>query len=235
MVEGYPALLLDKHLIIADLHIGYEIELREKGISLPSLVDEFLLKLSELKERTKARELHILGDVKHSVTSPKLEEIIELTKFFDKCLELFEAVHVVPGNHDGSLSNYIAKEVKLYSPRGTILKVRGVKYGLLHGHAIPTREVFRSKVLIVAHLHFKLKYQNLKIPVWLKVKQEDRQIVFIPPFNTYLPGQPLGLDAPTLPFIPQDRLYEAEVYTLEGYYLGRIKELDRAIIEVEGD
>ena len=56
-----------KTLLIADPHIGWEIELQEKGIHVPSQTPKLLVKLTALIARYKPTQLVILGDVKYTV------------------------------------------------------------------------------------------------------------------------------------------------------------------------
>lgn len=237
LIEGFPALLIEpSYLVIGDLHIGYELEARRRGIFLNSLVDSFLAELKALRDLTRAEELFILGDVKHSIVNPEIEELIELSRFLDSCLQMFRSVHIVPGNHDGGIRNYISPEVKLYSPHGTVVEDSdGTKVGLMHGHALPGPEVSKADVIALAHLHLSLKYSGLRLSVWAKVKHLGKEFIFLPPFNRFLPGQPIASRELSLPFLPNDWIMEAEVYTLEGYKLGKISELDRVLVEVEMD
>lgn len=237
LVEGHPALLIEpRYLIIGDLHIGYEAEARRRGVFLNPLVDRFLEELRALKDRTRAEELLVLGDVKHSIVNPTIDEVIEMSRFFDSCLEMFRAVHVVPGNHDGGLKRYLRPEIKIYSPHGTVIEeAGGTKVGLVHGHALPGPQVSKANVVVVAHLHLSIKYSGLKLNVWARLKHKDREFVFLPPFNRFLPGRSLVSFKPSLPFLSHEWIMDAEIYTLEGYKLGRVSELDRVLVEVEMD
>ena len=73
--EGAVYLKNEKLLIIGDLHIGYEIELKQKGIN----VDIDLLEiLNKVLERVRANKIVLLGDVKHSIFEPKKKELEKL-------------------------------------------------------------------------------------------------------------------------------------------------------------
>ncbi len=237
IVEGYPALFIEpNYLVIGDLHIGYEVEARKRGIFLNPLVDQFLDDLKTVQRKVKAEELFILGDVKHSVTNPSMDEVIEVVRFFDSCLEIFRTVHIVPGNHDGGLRHYLRPEIKFYSPHGALVRqADGSNIGLLHGHAMPSREVANANTIVVAHLHLSVKYSGLKLNVWAKVRYGGKEFVFLPPFNRLLPGRSLATFRPVLPFLSHEWIMDAEVYTLNGYKLGRVSELDRLLVEVEMD
>src|SRR2546422_10219061 len=81
--------MADDALVVADLHIGLEEELREKGVHIPSRAGAMGRKLAEIASRRGARRIIILGDVKHLVpkmasrerrsghrTSPRLGAVI---------------------------------------------------------------------------------------------------------------------------------------------------------------
>src|SRR2546428_822224 len=59
--------MADGILVVADLHIGLEEELQEKGIRVPSRAEGMGRKLMDLAARRGATRLVILGDVKHLV------------------------------------------------------------------------------------------------------------------------------------------------------------------------
>src|SRR5947209_17614119 len=73
-VPDEPALMADDILVVADLHIGIEEELHEKGIRVPSRAEVMGRKLVELADRRGGSRLVILGAVKHLVTKVACRE-----------------------------------------------------------------------------------------------------------------------------------------------------------------
>src|SRR6266852_6834623 len=77
-VADQPALLLEKDgervLVIADLHLGWEVTLARQGIHVPSQVPRLLEKLQRILWETAAHKLILLGDIKHAVSKVELEE-----------------------------------------------------------------------------------------------------------------------------------------------------------------
>jgi len=106
-VADQPALLLEhkgeRVLVIADLHLGWEVTLAHQGIHVPSQVPRLLEKLRKILDETHPKLLVLLGDVKHAVSKVELEEWKYVPEFFDKLVEIIPEVEVVPGNHDGNL------------------------------------------------------------------------------------------------------------------------------------
>ncbi len=99
-VADQPALLLERKgervLVIADLHLGWEVTLAHQGIHVPSQVPRLLEKLRKILEETHPKLLVLLGDVKHAVSKVELEEWKYVPEFFDKLVEIIPEVEVVP-------------------------------------------------------------------------------------------------------------------------------------------
>src|SRR5439155_26719828 len=106
-VADQPALLLEhkgeRVLVIADLHLGWEVTLAHQGIHVPSQVPHLLSKLQNILDETHPNQLILLGDVKHAVAKVELEEWKYVPEFFESLVNFIQNVQVVPGNHDGNL------------------------------------------------------------------------------------------------------------------------------------
>jgi hypothetical protein len=68
---GRTAVTIDasstRYLVVADLHVGYELELSSKGIRVPPHEERVARELVRLGEETGSQVLVLLGDVKHRV------------------------------------------------------------------------------------------------------------------------------------------------------------------------
>src|SRR2546427_4639228 len=92
-------------LVVADLHIGIEEELQEKGIRVPSRAEVMGRKLIELADRRGATRLVILGDVKHLVPKMASRERRDVYRFFRDPAPTFPQGYIAPGNHHGTPQN----------------------------------------------------------------------------------------------------------------------------------
>jgi len=153
-VEPYPALLvensLDRVLVVADLHIGWEVSLAQKGIHVPSQTPKLLEKMIQLIKTSNPTRIVFLGDVKHTVEKVELEEWRDVPDFFQKISDTVLDIQVVPGNHDGNLDALTTPNIKIHSSSGIALWDR---IGLVHGHAWPRIDLLKCETLIMAHLH----------------------------------------------------------------------------------
>jgi len=152
-VRPYPAILLQEGpkqiLVVADLHIGWEAALIEKGIHVPSQTPKILTKMLRLIKLCGPTDLVLLGDVKHAVAKIKMEEWRDVPELLETLHETVPNIQVIPGNHDGTLKALLPTDVEMLPAKGTV--IGGV--GLFHGHAWPAPELLQCKTLIMGHVH----------------------------------------------------------------------------------
>ncbi|HDO19199.1 MAG TPA: hypothetical protein ENG74_00560 [Thermoplasmatales archaeon] len=150
-VQNEAALFLPEHelLVVADLHIGIEYELRKYGVYINSRVERLAERIKQIASKVKATKLLILGDVKHVIpSSPKYQQDA-LIKFFHEISKDMD-VYMVPGNHDGGLKK-IVEDISIFPSDGWFLEDMSV--GFFHGHRWPNDHVVRCKTLVAAHTH----------------------------------------------------------------------------------
>ncbi|ELY96954.1 metallophosphoesterase [Natrialba chahannaoensis JCM 10990] len=164
---------LERALLIADYHAGYEAGLRyERGVDVPSNAAERRERLFSLIERTSPDRLVVLGDLMHSIGDPGGAERGELEYLFESEPLQSLAVTVVKGNHDGAIETWLGADADASaaaalsssssspsSPTSlTITPGDGIalgdgSVGVCHGHTWPSREVLESDVLCLGHEH----------------------------------------------------------------------------------
>ncbi|MEM0123614.1 MAG: hypothetical protein QXY52_03030 [Conexivisphaerales archaeon] len=231
-IEGYPALKIGHSKVaIADLHVGYELAARDKGIHIPNMLPRYKERILSIAELSQANELYIVGDLKNSIIMPTIEESHELFQLITFMKEKF-TVTLIPGNHDALLDKILANEIKFASPKGLVLEERGKKITLLHGHARPSKMASGSDVIIMAHFHFFIKYAGGKYPVWLIGKLGKKTLILMPPFNDLLPGFSIKNFNMQIPFF-KINIANLEAITLNGYDIGKVSEL--GAVEAEFD
>jgi hypothetical protein len=237
-----PALYIPKEkvIIISDLHIGIEYEIYQSGITIPSQVERLERRIDSLIKQTKVNHLIILGDVKHQVPNISWQEYKEIPKFLEHFSKI--KVSIVKGNHDGNIERLASKDVDIYEPSG--FKINDVI--LTHGHAWPNKEDLKAKYLIMGHVHPSIQFSVEKFrtvePCWLKCKIDNKKLeekfevktnfkqgIVMPAFNHLIGGmafnskdfEPLG------PLLKNEVLKwkDAEVYLLDGTFLGNLNKL----------
>ncbi len=217
IVPGDAALVFtfgeEKTLLISDLHLGLEKEMAKKGFRLPAYSVRMVERVRNLAEQYGTARLVVLGDVKHTVG--KVEDIDwgVVPWFFDTMLDLFHAVEVVPGNHDGSLKTVLPPRVLLHPSQGTVLGEGRGRVGLAHGHAWPSEEAIASRNLVIGHSHFTYEMRDSmgsrsREAVWVTADYDVAELMegagytseakgkgrltVMPPFNRLVGGQPIN-------------------------------------------
>jgi len=172
-LRPYPALLLrrgsERILVVADLHIGWEVRLAEKGIYVPSQTPKLQEKMLQLIQLYKPTSLLFLGDVKHAIAKVEMEEWRDIPDFFETLSEKVQDIQIIPGNHDGNLEPLLPQTVKILPPTGIALG----NVGLLHGHTWPAPNLLNCPNLITAHVHPTVAFRDplafrITRQVWVK-------------------------------------------------------------------
>ncbi len=153
LVQPYPALLLRKQsqrvLVVADLHMGWEVLLAQKGVHVPSQMPKILNKLLRLVKVCKPTRLIFLGDVKDAIAKVEMREWRDIPEFFEALEKKVPEIQVIPGNHDGNLEPLLPLTVEILPTTGFVFG----DVGLLHGHTWPAPELLSCRSLVTGHVH----------------------------------------------------------------------------------
>jgi putative SbcD/Mre11-related phosphoesterase len=234
-VPNTPALVIDdRTLVVADLHIGMEMELKEAGFILPSQTEKMTDELISLLKDKKPEKLIILGDLKHNIPKTSRQEWDEVPLLVQALQEYVEDVEVLPGNHDGGIGRILPNTVRVRTSRG--MTVGDV--GLFHGHAWPSKDVMSSKIAIMGHDHPTIMFVDklgMKVArrCWVRsgfrrkserYKKMPKELVIMPAFNSFCGGTPMNDPNSKLlgPVLSNKFLVlnKSKVHLLDGTYLG---------------
>ncbi len=219
-------------IVVADLHIGYERELEEKGINIPDQAEDMIDSIGKMLKREGAERLIINGDLKHNIPKGSWQEYRDIPKAVDRWLKIVDEVHMIPGNHDGGIQRYLPSDVFIHESSGKVLE----DIGYFHGHAIPSDKVLSTGKVVLAHVHptvalFDSFKNKEKKECWIRLKYEWKgksgEAVVMPHFNPLLGGTSVNIEEdPYLgPFLTNEKLIEEKIYLLDGTYLGERKDL----------
>ena len=227
-------------LLVSDLHLGLEKEMAKKGFRIPPYSQKMLDRMNAMAEANRLSRIIVVGDVKHSIG--KVEDIDWniIPWFFGALLDVFSAVEVVPGNHDGLLGSVLPSRVKLHPSEGTVIGERS-KVGIAHGHSWPSAEVICAKTLVMGHSHFRYEMRDKfggrsKEAVWLFAdydvadllkkaayppsKRGEGKLIVMPPFNNLVGGQAInakgGFDFGPILSSGSLSVTDSDVFLLDG-------------------
>lgn len=194
-VNGFPGIFVESlnALVIADLHLGYELALAEQGIFVPEAqLKEILESLRQIFKKEKPKSLIILGDLKHEFGEASSQEWREVFRLVEYLRKKVEKIILVRGNHDNYLLNIISKlEIELHDP---YYLEKGICF--LHGHKkvkLPNYDT-----LIIAHEHpslvLKEGYDRVKLSCFLYGKtKRNKNFICLPAFSTWASGSSVNL------------------------------------------
>ena len=169
-----------KTLVIADLHIGWEMALSEKGIHVPTQTPKLLKKLKDILAIHKPEKLLVLGDVKHTVATAEIGEWQDVPEFFTQIKKMIPNICVIRGNHDGNLEPLLPEGVRLLPATGVAIG----DVGLFHGHCWPSLTLLRCKIWVLGHVHPVIVFRDpagFKITrqVWIKINCDSIELTKI--------------------------------------------------------
>jgi len=238
-IPDEPVLMADDALVVADLHIGLEEELREKGVHIPSRAEAMGRKLAEIASRRGASRIIILGDVKHLVPKMASRERRDVYVFFRDLASVFREIYIAQGNHDGMLKHIVPRNVRFKPAYGFRLD----DTGFCHGHAWPYKKVMEAKVLVMGHNHPAAAFRDAMghrqiVPCWMRVPflrkhkrypKLPKEAIVVPAFNELCGGMPVNdIRARFLgPLFDEElvRVDDAAVHLLDGTHLGRLRDI----------
>jgi len=224
------ALLIENTMIIADLHLGYEQYLNQKGFMLPSFQFKKIIgRIGEIKESAGADNIIINGDLKHEFGKVSRQEDRELKRLIDYLSKNFKKIILIKGNHD-PLTPYIS-HLKNFK----ILETMKIQDSLItHGHFIP--EKIETNTIIIGHEHPCIGLRSgervEKIKCYLKGPFQDAKLVVMPSFNFVTEGSDILHEAIISPFLKKAKLSQFRVYAVENFKLfdfGRLEDISNII------
>ena len=196
IVEDLP-MLFDRRsraLIFADLHLGFEEDMAERGIFLPrAQLKKALEALEKGFEYVDAEAVVIAGDVKHIFGKLGRYEQYELRQLFDFLKKSVDKVYLVRGNHD----NFVAPIAKRYG----VEVVNELWLGdtlVVHGHKL-LPEDSKPRLVIMGHEHPSVALRDslgslTKIPCCLSMPlRRGCKLVILPALGIYQSGTSVSL------------------------------------------
>ena len=226
-----------KTLILADLHIGIEHELRMQGLNPINQTKKMQDEILNIIKDTNSETIFLLGDIKHNVPSSTKEERYDVKDFL-KNISKYCTVHIIPGNHDGNIKYLINKDMNLHSSEGFILE----NVALVHGHRWPKKEIFQCEQIIMSHTHptivltDRLDHKTFE-PCWVKASFIDNklkekypdskspEILIVPPFNPLCGGVALNKEGIMGPLGKIIDVNNSEIFLLDSTSMGKVKNI----------
>ena len=243
IIESKPALILEddeKHLVISDLHLGFENTVTSNKIFLGknSSIKQITDSIKNLIQSENVDSLILLGDVKSSIQTIFKSEWNDIPYFFDE-MKKNVSVTLVPGNHDANIEKLIPNRITLASSKGIIIG----DVLLTHGHTMPTENFSQVNTIVMGHVHPVFFQEGSLINgerVWASIKCDKQKIfhsksgelevIILPSFNRYLyTTQKKFYKKSISPIIEKISVIQAKIVTLDGTIIGNEQLLSSVI------
>jgi putative SbcD/Mre11-related phosphoesterase len=238
-ITNEPAIFIKNKqiLIVADLHIGIESQLKEQGLHTTSQAQKMIDHLLSICKQFKPKEIILLGDIKHNIPSATIQERRDIRNFLALIKELGN-IHIIPGNHDGFIQKLSHDEIIVHPSDGFIIE----NIGFTHGHRWPNEEIMKCEQIIMGHTHptimftDRLEYKTFE-PCWIKgiflnnkLKEKypnsaHPNILVMPAFNPLCGGIAANQKGVAGPLGKIIDIQNAQIYLIDGTSLGKIKDI----------
>lgn len=216
------ALFYKGHMIISDVHIGYEEMLNKSGYMLPRHqykdTEARLLRLL----RRKPQRIVINGDLKHEFVKISDQEWRDTLKILDLLGENVELI-LVRGNHDTVLDPITDK--RQISVRGSYI-VDDIMF--VHGDQIVDipEEV---RTIVIGHEHPAVSISDgVRSEIYkcfLKGKYKGKTLIVQPSFNLVTEGTDVTKEELLSPYIKDIKSFEVFVVGEKIHPFGKVRDL----------
>ena len=214
-------------LCVADLHIGYEAELRSKGAHIPSSENSVLVRrIARIIACTDPDIVVLNGDVKHAFGRIHDSEWRQLKTVVDVLGD--RQIVVVTGNHDVALDPLAKKYALALLPW---YQQEDVLF--LHGDTLPPPAIDLEAIstIVIGHEHPAISLTSGPrteiVKCYLDGTWKDTRLIVLPSMFSLTEGSDVLSEKPHSPFLDQD-ISEFKVYVLsEGEVLpfGTVKDV----------
>lgn len=241
-IPNIPALYLPENnfLILSDLHIGIENELREYGVQTYSQISNMKSIIHDLCNAYMPKEIILLGDVKHTIPSTPFFEKEHLNEFL-ATIQRYAQIHIIPGNHDGNIHKILPEDIILHRSDG----YQKNDCAFIHGHRWPNEKIMQCKYLFCGHTHPTIKFTDRLgyhsyEPCWIKTPINKTKIknkyssfnshmimIVFPVFNPICGGIAVNEEGIIGPIKNLVNTEKAELYLLDGTLIGTLKNWKR--------
>jgi putative SbcD/Mre11-related phosphoesterase len=221
-------------LVFADLHLGYEEELRKMGMLVPrfqyaEVINHLEKVISSVKKGGKIKRAVINGDLKHEFGRISEQEWSEVVRFLSFLEKHFDETVLIRGNHDSILGPIAGRKGLSVVDR---LFLGTEEIYIVHGQKIPDDAEFKkAQVVIIAHDHPAVSLRDSarteKVKCFLLGKWKKKTLIQMPSMCFATIGSDPMAEEALSPFLEKNR-ESFDAYCVEGlevFYFGKLRNI----------
>ena len=216
-----------KILIIADLHLGYEEAMNERGVLAPrTMLAEMKKEISDLL-KLKPKTIIINGDLKHEFGKISRQEWKDANEILDLLAKNKRKIILIKGNHDLILKT-IAERKGIETKDFLIMK----DICITHGHKIFTECLDKKiKTIIIGHEHPSISLEEgakkEKYKCFLLGKYNKKNLIAMPSFFTIFEGSDVLREKLLSPYLNERTIKNFRVFAVgdRAYRFGKLKDI----------
>ncbi|MGC9157048.1 MAG: metallophosphoesterase [Candidatus Micrarchaeia archaeon] len=231
LLEGLPLVYVKSlnAFVCADLHLGYEGVMADRGIFLPKVN---LAKIKQILEKAYSKEkadtIIVDGDIKNEFSEVHLEEFNEFKEFVDFTRSMgIKHIVIIKGNHDNFIDKYKDPfKIEIYKQEALF-----GEYAIFHGEDIPH---LAGAFYIMGHIHpaigvFNRAGSKEKLKCFLYGKIKNKPLLILPAMNYYVENVEVNIED-MLELSPVFNKL-VDVYDMHAYCIGVGETLDFGMIK----
>lgn len=222
------SIIIENNLIISDIHLGYEDEMREKGLLMPKRdINKIISNIELLIKKNKIKTLIINGDLKHVFGKISKSEMYDTLKLIDILSEKVKIIFI-KGNHDTILEPIAKKrDIKMIN----YLVINRIL--ITHGHKeIKTKKEYNS--IIIGHQHpsitIKHGVRSERYKCFLKSRFKRKNLIVMPSFSDIYEGSDTLSYGTVSPYIKESKMKDFEVFIPtedKVLYFGKVRDIKK--------
>lgn len=223
-------------LIVADLQLGREEELRSHGhMVFDRELSSMKRRLSKALKHTGAKRLLINGDIKHEFSRINKQEWHHVLALLDFFREHGVEVILVKGNHDNMLEPIARKHgyavVDYHLEEG---------YLFCHGHELPAKEALLAHTIIIGHEHPAVRLddgvRSESAKCFLVGHYKKKRLIVLPSYSEVTQGTDIIQGKSLGPFMGEKKKFAVFVLVEDSVLrFGTVKDITTAMNMNGGD
>jgi hypothetical protein len=211
-------------VVVADLHLGFEDAMADKGLFLPKMQREHIFRLLDACiSRYSPRKLIVVGDLKHEFSRNVRGEWRDVEEFLERYGHM--EILVIRGNHDNFLKTILSRH-------GIDLLTEYEEGGITFAHGHKTVEW--DGLLVMGHEHPSVALRDhvggsIKLPAYLHLPS---RIVVLPSMSFYSSGSDIVYGEILSPVLRRVGVESMDAYPISEelgvFHLGTVRDIRAA-------